>query len=775
VADRLRQVRRGRTDYLSRIARADPDAVVESRWLGGGGWPVRQFLLGRVDAPDPAAVMSRAGRLREAMLGLPTYLSAEPLDRATEILGVLRPFVPNHRVELRKRRVRVQPADTRRRDLPPDGIQVVVPFPAGLAPGPSLEALLATARHPTMVGVALRSRRLGRDHLAAVEDRHRWYRALSEATTMTTLGLYGQREVPLAPVPLAAEAADLVADAARRYCGDTFRIRIGLASAGPLPAQFSVALADLLVPPPDPGGPGAALLSGLADGRACRIQQPANPEQVSVFDDNLTTVDLDRWAPIPQAWLEALAGVVDGREAATVFRLPGDVATEPTPGGGPVGDVPGTGQPACPVPIGWGVRDGVRTERIFVEATGPLAVLGAPGSGSSRTIRTLLRQLWVRRRVPFLVIESGAGTYRQLLTEPGFADLVVLTAGVEHVAPLRLSPGDLPVDWLDAALTAAFRDPPDAGALLASLGRDRTLADAAWQSDDPALRRWCRQRCEGPAGTVFDTRAGLPAARFANRPLIVELAGLPQRDDRVFAAALLLSQVATASQHLGPRVTVVHDAHELLDGTAQPLLARVGHGTTLVADPAELAPALLPADGMVLLHRGSYHRLGLPDPGARGTGRVRVGNPDQGWHDVMPDAVPATPDPTDAGAVVPDAMVRARFTRDIESWRDSLAPYRDCEGCRFPCELRAASLRAVDRNRAETFLAMLHGFPASDPLDAGAWWRHLDEHLTGYGPPHRDPLRRADQRACLLLHLHRAATGMPAGFWVRRYRQVFCR
>ncbi|HEX2416815.1 MAG TPA: hypothetical protein VHJ83_01645, partial [Micromonosporaceae bacterium] len=574
---RLRQVNHGTVTYLRRIAQADPGAVVELRWLAGVGQPVRTVLLGRVDGADPATVVRRAGRLREVLLALPTYVSGVLVDGEAEVRSFLRPFPAAYRVELRKRRLRLR-SDPQRPDLPPDGVQVVVPFPAVADAARSPEALLATAPYPVIAGVALRPHRISSDDLTAVTERFRWYQALAEDRVVRNLGLYGRSETRFAAVRLAAQAAELLHDAASRYSHGGFIVRIGLASAGPFPVGLDSQLADMLVPTVGEPGPGTMLLAQLGGGgRRYLLRAPATFEEAQIFDHNLAILDVRRWAPMPASWLEALATVVDAPEAATVFRLPLPVEPAPGPPAPSADQHSGTViiQPSgvLRVPIGYGVVEGVRADPISLDLKGLVAVLGGWRGDRRHTVRSLLRWLWVERRVPFLVIEPGAGEYRSLLAEPEFVDLTVFTAGVERVAPLRLNPLDLPPDWLTPVLQAAFPAPPAAAALLTAAGAEgtgNTLAEVAQHSDDDALSRWCRQRASGVAGTVFDSLASLSTALLAERPVVVELAGLP-RTDQTFAASLAVARAAGIGV---PHVTVIADAHRLFDDSAGPLLSR---------------------------------------------------------------------------------------------------------------------------------------------------------------------------------------------------------
>jgi hypothetical protein len=73
--------------------------------------------------------------------------------------------------------------------------------------------------------------------------------------------------------------------------------------------------------------------------------------------------------------------------------------------------------------------------------------VGATGSGKTNSVLHFVRQLWVRHRIPFLVIEpvnSDRDDYRWLLNQPGFDDMVIFTVADERCAPFRLNPFAVP-------------------------------------------------------------------------------------------------------------------------------------------------------------------------------------------------------------------------------------------------------------------------------------------------------------------------------------------
>ena len=103
-----------------------------------------------------------------------------------------------------------------------------------------------------------------------------------------------------------------------------------------------------------------------------------------------------------------------------------------------------------------------------------VGVFGLTGSGKTTTVQSLLRQLWDKHKIPFLVIEPAKSEYRRL-TSSGVLndDLVVITAGVESpmTCPLRLNP-------------FSFTPPDDTGRngvyLLTHIDRLRSIFNASF-------------------------------------------------------------------------------------------------------------------------------------------------------------------------------------------------------------------------------------------------------------------------------------------------------
>ena len=66
--------------------------------------------------------------------------------------------------------------------------------------------------------------------------------------------------------------------------------------------------------------------------------------------------------------------------------------------------------------------------------------VGAPGSGKTTSVHTLLAELWREHHIPFLALEPAKTEYRSLLKAPGLEQLQVICLGRDDLSPLRLNP-----------------------------------------------------------------------------------------------------------------------------------------------------------------------------------------------------------------------------------------------------------------------------------------------------------------------------------------------
>ncbi|MDA8103623.1 MAG: FtsK/SpoIIIE domain-containing protein [Nitrospiraceae bacterium] len=239
-------------------------------------------------------------------------------------------------------------------------------------------------------------------------------------------------------------------------------------------------------------------------------------------------------------------------------------------------------------------------------------VVGAPGSGKTMTVLSLLTHLWREQRVPFLAIEPSKTEYRSLLGVPGLEDLKVLTLGRDDIAPLRMNPLAPPpgvrceshMSAVMAALRAALPlDPPLPQLLEGAL--EMSYEQAGWDFDTtsdqgitpPTLRDLLEcyelgfDRLEykgevratliaavkvrlgsllkGARGLLLDTVESVDIAGLLDKPVVIELDEIADSEDKAILAAFLLDRIRAAARARGSgsklrHVTVLEEAHRLL-------------------------------------------------------------------------------------------------------------------------------------------------------------------------------------------------------------------
>lgn len=253
-------------------------------------------------------------------------------------------------------------------------------------------------------------------------------------------------------------------------------------------------------------------------------------------------------------------------------------------------------------------------------------VVGAPGSGKTTTVMSLLVRLWQEHHVPFAVIESVKAEYRSLLVAPGMDDLMVVTLGNESISPLRLNPLAPPTgircEVHQSAVMAALKMalplfPPQPQILAKALSR--TYEAAGWDDDTkisdgiaaPTLRDLLthyrtvfaeigyqgdakniglgfQARLEGllqgSRGRMLDTVHSSDFDDLLSRPVIFEMNDIQDADEKAVLAAFLLDRVRAGARNRGGgnlrHVTVIEEAHRLL------AKASVGSGDAASGDQA---------------------------------------------------------------------------------------------------------------------------------------------------------------------------------------------
>lgn len=228
-------------------------------------------------------------------------------------------------------------------------------------------------------------------------------------------------------------------------------------------------------------------------------------------------------------------------------------------------------------------------------------ISGTTGSGKTRTCQSLLIQLWVEHRIPWLVIEPAMKSeYRAMLSSECGADLRIYTPGKPHVAPLYLNPLERPahvgiethVDSLVGLFSAAFGlvNPMPFVLRLAlqrlyaaveqpvlrdlqRVVRD-TIAGLGYQGEIGAnLRAALDLRLQtmstGVIGQTFNVPTSTPIQDWSSHPTVIELASLGDDTTRALMMGALLLRLVQQRQAQGltstlRHVAVVEEAHRLL-------------------------------------------------------------------------------------------------------------------------------------------------------------------------------------------------------------------
>ncbi|MBI5169529.1 MAG: ATP-binding protein [Candidatus Eisenbacteria bacterium] len=249
-------------------------------------------------------------------------------------------------------------------------------------------------------------------------------------------------------------------------------------------------------------------------------------------------------------------------------------------------------------------------------------IAGVTGSGKSTTCRSLLLQLAAGPNpVPFLVIEPAKREYRGLLGHPELAHLLVFTPGEESESPLRINPFEVPaganvqvhLDLLRAAFQAAFPMYPPMPQVLERCLHE-VYADHGWDllrntrrggvgtADDfptltdleakidpvvdamgydakitqdikAALKARVGSLRIGGKGAFLDCWRSTPLSELLQRPVVLELEGIADDEEKAFVLALVLMNLyeyRVAAARAGDdrsqlrHVTLFEEAHRLL-------------------------------------------------------------------------------------------------------------------------------------------------------------------------------------------------------------------
>ncbi|WP_433824961.1 CHAT domain-containing protein [Actinoplanes sp. CA-015351] len=293
---------------------------LELRYLHRPGEKLRCVLLGRVHAPAEDAAIAAALRLRDRLGTLPAHVRATPVGSAAEIQGLLDPFRPHPSglVEVRKQIRSGQPA---RRDAGVAYYLAVSRLASGASSWDPLWQSVADLPQPFLLTVGLEPYAPPAPFVAMLNDVAAQYRRLATPGRSTPTPLRGV-SYEVGADPFAAWAAQLFAEASRRYQSGVFRTRITLASPEPLPEPLVARVA-------------ATICAPRGDREITHVLVAPEPGEREIAWRNVTTLDNGRWdrrylghlPPVPTG-MRLLAETMDASEAVSAWRLP------PAPGTG---------------------------------------------------------------------------------------------------------------------------------------------------------------------------------------------------------------------------------------------------------------------------------------------------------------------------------------------------------------------------------------------------------------------------------------------------------
>ncbi|MFD3937549.1 ATP-binding protein [Streptomyces sp. NPDC058611] len=340
-----------------------------------------------------------------------------------------------------------------------------------------------------------------------------------------------------------------------------------------------------------------------------------------------------------------------------------------------------------------------------------------------------------------------------------------------------------------------------------------------------ASRLRAESLAEGACGTTLDVARSYPVEELLRRPVIVELAGVGDNEKEQSLITALLLQTMTehykANREGGDlaHVTVIEEAHRLLghpaghggdakEGNAQARAAQAfantlaenrkyGEGIVIV----EQVPGKLVEDAYKNTNLKVMHRLPSAEDRNLIGGTMRF-SPDQeryaaslepfqafAHHDrIDRPALLRVPDvraqaAAEAGVsrapLASDAQLTARFQAfagGSQAVDATLAPFPDCDGCQHRCAFRSRAATAVWPEHGSKLKERVVQYPKTRPEQA-TWWRDTADWVGTLADTVPLPAQVGgsetavtDYRACVFIHVARAAWQRNTLPWVRLYR-----
>jgi hypothetical protein len=622
-AHRLAAAVREQAAYLDRLLAVQPGEVVALRIVRVRPNALRMFLIGRVAGTQAEAAVIRARQLAGRLADVPSHVQVAPVVDPAELTTVLSPFEPvRSGIGQIGKRLRVHTSV--RPDAGVAAYLAVEPFARHVEPWtPLLEALRAYP-HPVSVTVALSPLPVPVALRTTLEREATRYGRLREPRV--AIGDTGAR-IQYPADSAATILHPLFIDALNRYTDRAFQFAITVASSHPLDTVVLEAVGRTISPATsddrtrhDPNNVPtgyAVLLPRTPEEFELLCNAHRTVESVSLADLELDhEVQVDAGAD--RRALMVLRTLVDRAEAPSILRLP--IAADGNVPGFPVAAPPDVHRVVRTV-SGPSLVIGHQGSDLGAEVRLPLRdlprhgfIVGTPGSGKTNTALHMCRQLWLHG-VPFMVIEpvnSELNDYRWLANQPGFDDLLILTAGNESVAPLRLNPFEVPlgasvsshianlVSCFEAAfalweplpfiyrralvrayrlrglhaedrgtteLAARWPTLPEFVASVAEVSKELKYSGEVADNIDAAARVRVESLAEGACGSTLDCRRSYDIGELLRRPVVVELAGVGDNaKEQALVTLLLMTAIRghrRSTRRAEPHVLVVEEAHRV--------------------------------------------------------------------------------------------------------------------------------------------------------------------------------------------------------------------
>jgi hypothetical protein len=342
-----------------------------------------------------------------------------------------------------------------------------------------------------------------------------------------------------------------------------------------------------------------------------------------------------------------------------------------------------------------------------------------------------------------------------------------------------------------------------------------------------ASRLRAESLAEGACASTLDVAASYPMAELLRRPVVIELAEVGGNEKEQSLVTALILQVMTEWYKAGrsglpptdglAHVTVVEEAHRLLgqpvsqgggfrEGNAQARAAQAfantlaenrkyGEGLVIVEQvPGKLVPDAYKNTNLKVMHRlpaeDDRHLIGatmrFSDDQERYAASLAPFTA-FAYHDALDrPALIRVPDVRGDAAraagrerepLPSDATLAQRFrtlAAEVPEIDAALAPFAECESCRYRCRFRSRAATVVRPGHAAEFKTRVKAYPNTVATRA-QWWRQTVAWVRGIADlapldrPEADEHR--EYEACVFVHIGRGAWRRDVLPWVRLYRE----